>query len=59
MTNELKLTKELLEKYFGKDESWGETCDCKECTIRNQILKNQENAEKYKILKEILGEENE
>lgn len=40
----LKLTRKLLEKYFGVDSSKGYTCDCKECMIINQILEDQEYA---------------
>ena len=44
------LTKELLQKYFGIDTSMGETCDCKECTILQQILYNQVKAVRYDLL---------
>ncbi len=44
----MKITEELLQKWFGTDVSNGHTCDCEPCLIRNQILENQEELEQLK-----------
>ena len=44
----MKLTREYLEKFFGKDDTSNKTCDCNECITVEHILKNQEIVERLK-----------
>ena len=38
----MELSDEILDKYFGKDESSGKTCSCEKCEIRHRIEQNEE-----------------
>lgn len=55
----MKITKErfweLIHAKFGYDESDGTTCDCEHCQVMHIIERNQEDAKKYRKVKNIKG----